>query len=88
MLNNFQKSKILILDWFFDIMSLTMSSICFLSYLLTERRLVLMNEKLFDFVSSLTEKEVEKIVSHFPELISLLEEPIQPCHREQFPQTE
>jgi hypothetical protein len=31
-------------------------------------------EELFDFISNLTEEEVEKLVSHFSELSSLLEE--------------
>lgn len=39
-------------------------------------------EALMSFVENLTDEEVEKIISHLPELSALLAESFRPCHQE------
>lgn len=41
------------------------------------------NQKLFDYLATLTPEQVEKLINHLPQLISLVEEPCQPCLQEQ-----
>lgn len=39
------------------------------------------NEKLVEYIMSLTEEQVDKIICHLPQLFSLLEEGALPAHR-------
>lgn len=41
------------------------------------------NQKLLDYVSSLTPEQIEKLINHLPQLISLLEESNQPYRQAQ-----
>ncbi len=41
------------------------------------------NQKLLDYVSTLTPEQVEKLITHLPQLISLLEESNQPYRQAQ-----
>lgn len=43
-----------------------------------------MNNKLIEFIDSLTEEQIEKLSCHLEELIALCELHNQPCYREQF----
>lgn len=43
-----------------------------------------MNNKLIEFIDSLTEEQIEKITSHLAELSALCELHNPPCHQEQF----
>lgn len=45
--------------------------------------LIMKNQKLLDYVSTLTPEQVEKLINHLPQLISLLEEPCQPYRQAQ-----
>lgn len=45
--------------------------------------LIMKSQKLLDYVSSLTPEQVEKLIAHLPQLISLLEEQGQLCLQEQ-----
>ena len=44
-----------------------------------------MNNKLIEFIDSLTEEQIEKITCHLEELIALFESHNPPCHLEQPP---
>ena len=46
-----------------------------------------MNNKLVEFIDSLTEEQIEKITCHLEELIALCELHNPPCHLEQLLQT-
>lgn len=40
-------------------------------------------QEIFDYLDTLTPEQKDKLIIHLPQLISLLEEPNQPCHQEQ-----
>ena len=44
-------------------------------------------QKILEFINSLTEEQAEKLTCHLEELIALCELHNQPCHLEQFPKT-
>lgn len=41
------------------------------------------NQKLFDYIATLTPEQIEKLINHLPQLISLLEESSQPYRQAQ-----
>jgi hypothetical protein len=41
------------------------------------------NQKLFDYLATLTPEQTEKLIDHLPQLISSLEEPNQPYRQAQ-----
>ena len=45
--------------------------------------LIMKNQKLFDYIATLTPEQVEKLINHLPQLISLLEESNQPYRQAQ-----
>ena len=45
--------------------------------------LIMKNQKLFDYIATLTPEQKEKILIHLPQLISLLEESNQPYRQAQ-----
>ena len=44
-------------------------------------------QELLSYISTLTPEQADKIISRLPELLAAIEEPSQPCHREQTLQT-